>query len=141
MGALWLPGQGMVSLEGSRIGRAVSEYDDRLFYARNDETGDYCIFIKMGPGNPPYPLYGWREEPSVEEALRVVQDRDTKRRGDEILREMHKQRELAHAEQDYRASEAAGIYAEGLESYLHDQGQTRYFRSLRPLKQTAVRRP
>lgn len=140
MGALWLPGQGMVSLSGTRVDNALREYDSRLFFARNPDTGDFCIFINMGPSDPPYPLYGFRHEPSVEEALTVVKDRDTQRRGDEILKEMRRSRDQARADEDYASQQGAEAYAEGLESYLHDQGELRYFRSLRPTRKTAIRR-
>lgn len=137
---IWLPGQGMVSLEGTRVDKALREYDERLFLGRNENTGDYCVFIKMGPSEPPYPLYGWREVPSVEEALKQVQSRDAKRRGDEILNELRKHNDDKRAALDAASSDSAGIYAEGLESYLHDSGGLNYFRSLRPTRQTAIRR-
>lgn len=136
MGAIYLPGRGVVDLAGVSVDRAVNQYDERLSFGRNEETGDYCIFVKMPRGwdGPEHglPILGFqREVPTVDEAMKRLWQSDTLRHGERILNEVNRENDRIQRELDYRASEGAGELAEVVESYVvHNTDATKHGRSL-----------
>lgn len=132
---IYLPGRGVVDLEANRVDRAVHEYDERLSFARNEETGDYCIFIKMERGwdgpDAGLPVLGFGKQiPHPEDALKRLYQADSLRRGNEILDDINRTNDDVHKQLDAAAHEGAGHYVEALESYMVHNGQTRHLRSL-----------
>jgi hypothetical protein len=134
----------MVSLEGTAVDRAVREYDERLFYARNATTGLHTIFIKQLHGEDPLPVLAFPDgEPSPEYAIKRLYETDALRHGDKLLDDIHRHNESIKQQFRDAAADAAGQYAEAVESYMHDQGQTPYKKvvlSTDPVKKTAVKR-
>lgn len=111
---IWLPGAGVVDLESTRVDRAVREYDERLFFGRNMDNGQWCVFIKMPRGHVPdcLPVLGFDSHPTPEEALDKVRRSDTSRYGSQILGmiEADQQRRIADAEK--LNDENSDIYAD-----------------------------
>ena len=136
-----------------RINRALTDYDERLFFARNDDTGQWTVYVKMerGLGYPvvhgetamPIFAFPWYVHPGdldVAEIMDRIKDSDSQRRGIELLERMNAHNEKLKEPFERAASEATGIAAEVIESYKHDQGQTSHKRIfMRPFKKTAVR--
>jgi hypothetical protein len=141
---LWVPGQGLVNLEGTAVDRAVREYDERLFFGRNATTGLHTVFMKMEHGEPPLPILAFADGvPAPEQAVKRLYDTDARRHGLEILDRINRENEEIKNQHRYAAAEASGQVAEVMESYLHDQGQTPHRRvvlSKDPVKKTAVKR-
>ncbi len=94
MKGIYIPGHGEMSFDEARIDRAVREYDERLFFARNADTWDWCVFIKMPRPEPAYPVIGFgRELPPVDEVMRRVYRADAHRHGWAIYDEIMKSQE------------------------------------------------
>lgn len=132
---IYLPGRGVVDLAANRVDRAVNEYDERLSFARNEQTGDWCVFIKMERGwdgpDAGLPVIGFgREIPHPEDALKRLHNADSVRRGSEILDSINRHNEDIDKQLDYASSQGAGHYVEALESYGVHNGITRHRRSL-----------
>lgn len=112
----FVQGRGMVDSDVLAVDRAVSEYDERLYFDRNPETGDYCIYMKMLPGEAPLPILGFEKViPSPEAALRRLYAADSMRQGEEILNGMRRRNHDALEPLRRKADDASGQLAEGLE--------------------------
>ena len=123
--ATFVTGRGMVDSDVLAVDRAVSEYDERLYFDRNSETGDWCIFLKTIPSEPDIPVLGWdhQEIPSPEAALKRLYQADSLRQGEEILDGM--KRRNRDAEEPFRRAteDAAGQTAEGFEWAFRKMGK------------------
>src|SRR6478609_1309476 len=101
MSSIYLPGRGMVSLRVTALDRAAREFDERLRVGKNEETGDWCVFIQMARGTfPPhdlYPLYGMGPNehalPEPHELKKKLYETDTVRHGDELRQRMNRENE------------------------------------------------
>lgn len=150
MSHLYLPGRGMVNLDARRVDRAVQEYDERLFFSRHPQTGQWTVFIKIErdlpdefgtvvSGTRAFPVLAFNDIPEPSEATRRLYESDAIRHGTRILDKIHENNERVREPLRRKAEEAQEQLAEVVESYMHDQGETRYRRVLRPMKKTAVR--
>ena len=125
MSSIFIPGQGTKSFDELRIDRAVREYDERLFFARNDDTRDWCVFITMPRPEPPYPVIGFGSElPPVEEVMRLVRRSDTKRHGWKIYDEIVQSQEDFKKQFRVKADEATEESAEVVEHFLRQHGKS-----------------
>lgn len=148
MSSLYLPGLGMVNLAARRLHQAVSEYDERLLFTQNPDTGQWTVFYKidrdapddfgtMIAGERVYPVLAFDRDPEQLAPHAVIdrlQKADAVRRGEKVLDEIH--------DANYRAGQAArdaadtgtGLLVEALESYKRNKGETSYLTSYRPRK-------
>jgi hypothetical protein len=111
---IWVAGQGVVDLESTRVDRAVREYDERLFFGRNMDNGQWCVFIKMPRGHDPeiLPVLGFPEHPTPEEALDKIRRSDTKRYSTEIFKMITDSQERREREAEKANDENSDIYAD-----------------------------
>lgn len=123
VGAIWLPGYGVVNLDVTRVQRALKNYDEKLEFGQHSLTGDWCIFVRLPRGAdsynfstdgiPLFPVYGFRDRiPTPEEALDIVKRRDTFKNSDRILREINAHNEEINKQIASAADEASGEAAE-----------------------------
>lgn len=152
--SIYVPGRGVVNLAARRIDNAVREYDERLFFARHPQNGQWSVFVKIAGGLPEdfgtvvegqhaFPVVGFPhdrdpETLDLEEIMHKLYKADSMRHGTRILDEMHEHNEKVRAPARAAADDAAGAMAEVVESYTHGQGDTKYSRLL-PLKGTLGR--
>lgn len=141
---LYVPGRGAMDRTCRDIDLAVSEYDERLFAAKNPRNGLDTVFIKMSPftdwlnddgmdvaGQRCVPIMAFPEGfPHRDEVIARIYRADAVRRGDEILNEINKHNESLKEVSRRAASEQAGEVAEVSESMMHRLGKTRYSRNL-----------
>lgn len=138
MARIYLPGAGMVDLSVARLDRAVREYDERLSFRLNEETGDYCAWIKTprphGPANPPeIPVLGFGPDvPPADVVLQRLMASDTRRHGDRVLHEIDRNNERIQQDKRLRADEARDETAEKLEFLMRNAGKSPVVKSLRP---------
>lgn len=119
--SLWLPNG--VSYEAYRVDRVVREYDERLMFGRNDETGDWCIFIRLPGDNPPYPVIGFQDTiPDPHDAIRRLNEGDTRKHGERIYKEILDSEKKRRAMLDYVSSQAAEDSAERTEHMMRQRG-------------------
>lgn len=122
---------------GFRVAMALRQYDERLVFGRNEDTGQWCIFTLMpreaeAQGIPRHwPVIGYDEIPEPDKALHDIRNADLMRNGDRIRSELEREaRRSAQARED-AASAGSEIAAEAAESFMHRIGKTPYHRSLR----------
>lgn len=137
MTSLYLPGVGNVDPDVYRAHLVAHEYDDRLTFRVNEQTGDYCVFVKTprphSEDNPPeVPVLGFGKTiPSRDELLRKLDDADTLKHGDRLLRRIRKNNEAVLAQNKYKADQRIGEAAELMERPLRLEAMAP-FRSFRP---------
>jgi hypothetical protein len=130
MSSIFIPGRGSLSWSEINADRAVKEYDDRLFFARNEETRDWCIFIRMPHGEDPVPLLGFGDEiPTAEVALERLIKSDTMRFGKEIYDDLVKSQEKYRAKLEYDASQASDEAVEPVEWLMRKHGKSPIIKS------------
>ncbi len=125
MSGIYIPGHGEMSWDEIRVDRAVREYDERLFFARNADTWDWCVYIKMPYGEPAYPVIGFgRDVPPVDVVMGRVYRGDMTRHGWALYDEIVK------SQKDYKqkfrdaADEASSESAEVVEHFLRRRGKS-----------------
>ena len=138
MRTIYIPGQGRVDLDVVAADRAAREYDERLSFRRNEETGDYCIFIKMPHGQPDYPVLGFGQKvPDRDEIWKRLYETDGVRFGEEIMERTLRFMKAEKAAKEKYMRECAEQVAEVDESAMHRQGNmVKYHRSLSKGKQS-----
>ena len=125
MNSIYIPGHGELSWDEYRADRAVKEYDERLFFARNYDTWDWCVYVRMPGGEPAMPVIGFgREIPSVDEVLRRVSNADTMRHGWQIFDDIQKSQEAHKKKFRDAADEATEESAEVVEHFLRGHGKS-----------------
>lgn len=128
--SIWLPRVGQVDSRAWRVNLAVKEYDERLSLGRNEETGDWCIYIKMpADHDPPYfPVLGFGPtQPTDPQAVvERLQRADLQRHGSRLYSELMQAHERRKRESRAVSLEQAGIAAEALEYLAHRSGRTPY---------------
>jgi len=125
MNSIYIPGHGEMSWDEIRVDRAVKEYDERLFFARNAETWDWCVYIKMPHGEPAYPVLGFGQiVPSTDVVLDKLYRGDTLRHGWKIFDEIQKSQEDYKKQFRVAADEATEESAEVVEHFLRQHGKS-----------------
>lgn len=125
---LWLP-NGM-NMKAYRVDRAVNAYDERLMFARNEDTGDWCVFIRMPNSNPPFPVIGFGSEvPEVEDVMYRVQVSDTMRAGNTIYNEVVESQKKYKEAFKVSADEAIDESSEVVEHFMRKHGKSPIIKS------------
>jgi hypothetical protein len=136
---IWLPGSAY-DKHITSLNRALRQYDERLEFGRNMDNGDWCVFVRA-ERDQLIPVLGFQNEvPTIEEMLERVQAADTKRHGDRILKSINDHNEQLKQEKRDAAEEGEWQLAEAMESFLHAQGKTPYYRSLNKAYESKKRR-
>jgi hypothetical protein len=124
-GQLWVPGLGNVPAHLRSAMKAVEEYDVDLQLARNEDTGNWCIFIQRSEGEAPFPVFNLGPElPSPDQIKQKLYMADVRRRGHKIALEVERNNARRHAELESVTADAAGEVAEAVESALRNAGAT-----------------
>jgi len=127
--SLWLPNT--MNYDAYRVDRAVNAYDERLMFARNDDTGDWCVFVRMPSPQPPYPVFGFGDRiPDPVEAVSKVQEGHLVKHKERIWKE------ITDSQQEYRKSlsdpvdEARDESVEAIEFMMRKEGLSPIVKSL-----------
>lgn len=130
MTSLFIPGRGTVDTRAWRVDQAVNEYDERLLFAKNEETGDWCVFVRMPGAEPPYPVCGFgREIPSVDDVMIRIRRSDTMRNGDAIYKDLMRSQEKYRAELKYNGDQATDESVEVVEHFMRKHGKSPIIKS------------
>lgn len=125
MSSLFIPGRGNVDFKSYHIDCEVNAYDERLMFAKNEETGDWCVFVRMPGSEPPYPVCGFGQSmPSVDEVMLRVRRSDTMRNGDLIYNDLIRSQEKYRADLQYKSDQAGEESAEVMEHFLRQNGKS-----------------
>lgn len=114
---IFVPGRGYVDYKILSLDKAVKEYDERLFVAQNEETGDWCIYMKAPHGQFPIPIVGWRYEelPDKDEVFVWLWKHDSIRQGERLLDDINRHNDEIRKEREEKMSELTGEMAEHIE--------------------------
>ena len=122
---IWIPGKGDYDMRAWKVDKAVREYNDRLSFGRNEDTGDWCVFIEAPRPNPPVAVLGFGTEiPEPEYALKRLYEADTARHGMKIYDAIVKSQEDYKKRYEYAASQASEESAEVIEHFLRKRGKS-----------------
>lgn len=111
----FVTGRGLVDSEVLGVERVVEQYDERLYFDLNDETRQWCIYLKTPPSEPDIPVIGFERKPHPDDALKAMVQADALRQGEEILDGMRKRNWDKDEPLRAKADDAAGQAAEALE--------------------------
>ena len=125
MKGIYIPGHGEMSWDEVHVDRAVKEYDERLFFARNADTWDWCVYIRMPRPRDPFPVLGFGHEvPTVDEVMRRLCKGDTMRNGNKIYDEVVRSQEKYRKNNSRIGDEAAEESSEVVEHFLRKHGKS-----------------
>jgi hypothetical protein len=122
---IWLPYKGDTNIAAWKVDSVVNQYDERLMFGRNEDTGDWCVFIKMPSPTVPYPVLGFGDTiPEPSEALARLRASDTMIHGDKIYNEVLKSQKTFKEGFEYRSNEAGEDSAERIEYMMRKRGDS-----------------
>lgn len=126
---LWLP-NGM-NMDAYRVDRAVNAYDERLMFARNEDTGDWCVFVRMPAPKPPMPVFGFGDRiPDPVEAVAKVQEGHLVRHKERIWKEVVDSQEQYRKDLKYKGDQATDESVEVIEHFMRKHGKSPVVKSL-----------
>jgi hypothetical protein len=129
-----VPGRGLVNLQAMRVDEAVRGYDERLRFGFNTQNGDWVIYIQLPrdfehppyriDGEPMLPVLGFGHDiPSVDYALKRLDETDAMKHGSKIYDKMLAHNEAIKKEQEEKWQEQLTEAAERMEHALRKEGQ------------------
>jgi hypothetical protein len=128
---LFIPGHGNMTSQQFLIVSALKDYDEKLMFARNEETGDWCVYSRMPHPEPPFPVFGFGPElPDKQIVLDRVKSGDLRRNSDRIYNEIVKSQEKYRADLAYKGDQASGESAEVVEKFMRIHGKSPVIKSL-----------
>ena len=140
---IWIPGSlGQVDVQTWRISQALKEYDERLCLARNEDNGQWCVYVRMPRGGDwpeLLPIFGLTQPPhdprtlEVEDVLRRVHQADALRQGEKILDDIVNTNDGIRRGFEQRTQEATAQVAEVAASAMMRAGTA-------PVSSTPMRR-
>lgn len=120
---IWLPKS--VNYNAYRVDRAVNEYDERLMFGRNEDTGDWCVFVRMPSPRPPFPVFGFGDRiPEPDEALSRIKEGHLVEHKERIWREVVDSQNKHKADLEYAADQAGEESAERTEHLMRKHGKS-----------------
>ena len=120
---IYIPGRGSVDSSVYKVDAAVRQYNERLSFGLNEDTGDYCIFMRMPRPEPNLPILGFGTSvPHPDEACKKLWESDTMIHGDKILKDILKSQEEFKNAKRYAADQAASDSAERMEKFMRGKG-------------------
>jgi hypothetical protein len=130
MTKIWIPGKGEHDIRVWRVDKAVREYNERLMFGRNEETGDWCVFIKAPHPQDPIAVLGFGDEiPEPDAAIKRLYEADTLRHGDKILNTILREQADYKKQLEYASSQASEESAEVIEHMMRMRGDSPVIKS------------
>jgi hypothetical protein len=106
--------------------QAAKEYDARLGFGRNEETGQWVVFIRQGESEETragdLPILGFQTIPSPDEVKKRLYESDAVRRGSEILDAINRHNDEIQQRFKDAADDAIGETAEAMEWFNRQAG-------------------
>jgi len=85
---IWVP-DSFQDRQAASVDTVVRDYDQNLGFGKNEQTGQWCIFLRHGSNEltaeADLPIMGFNSIPHPEDALRRLHQADALRTGREIL--------------------------------------------------------
>ena len=127
---IYIPGRGTVDSDVYKVDAAVRQYNERLSFKLNDDTQDYCIYMRMPYPEPDLPILGFgRKIPHPDLACKKLWESDTMIHGDKILKDILKSQEDFKNAKRYAADQASADSAERIEHLMRMKGDSPVIKS------------
>jgi len=128
---LFIPGHGNMSSKQFLIIDALKRHDERLVFARNEETGDWCVFTRMPYPEPLFPVFGFGQEmPDLHTVMDRVKSGDLRKNSDRLYKEIIDSQEKYRADLKYKGDQASEESAEVVEKFMRIHGKSPIVKSL-----------
>ena len=125
-----IPGHGITDTRAYMVDAAVKQYDERLMFSQNEDTGDWCVFIRMPRPERPYPVFGFGQDiPDASVVLERLKRADTMRNGDAVYREVVRSQEQYRKNLEYNTDQAGEESAEVIEHFMRKEGKSPIIKS------------
>jgi hypothetical protein len=106
-----------------RNNRRVKEYDERLRFGKNEERGDYCVFMLMPHGEPARPILGFGNDiPSEDRLMERLAESDTQRHGQYMRDHINRVNAEKAKEMEWKSLDSIGPAAERVEDWHRRRG-------------------
>lgn len=106
--------------------QAVKEYDTDLDFGFNEQTQQWCVFLKHGTTQltqeGDLPILGFRDIPHPDDVKKRLYQSDARRRGLEIVDAIQRHNDDMHKELEHKAEEASNETAEAFEWGMRKMG-------------------
>jgi hypothetical protein len=114
-----------------RVDRAVNAYDERLMFALNRDTNDWCVFVRMPRPQPPFPLMGFGDSvPEPDFVLAKVQEGHLVKNKERIWREVIDSQKEFKKDLRVKADDARDESVEAIEFMMRKEGKSPIIKSL-----------
>ena len=122
---LFIPGHGNMSSKQFLIVSALKDYDEKLMFARNEETGDWCVYSRMPYPEPPFPVFGFGPElPDKQTVMDGVKSGDLRRNSDRIYNDIIRSQEKYRSDMEYKSNQASEESTEVVEQFMRKNGKS-----------------
>lgn len=129
---IYIPGRGSVDSDVYKVDVAVRKYNDRLSFGLNEDTQEYCVFMRMPRPEPDLPILGFgRMVPHPDAACKKLWESDTMIHGDKILNDILKSQEDYKNMLRYNSNQASADSAERVEHLMRMNGDSPVIKSTR----------
>tara|TARA_R110000822_G_scaffold159419_2_gene299062 strand:- start:382 stop:810 length:429 start_codon:yes stop_codon:yes gene_type:complete len=120
---IYIPGRGSVDSDVYKVDKAVNQYNERLSFRLNEDTGDYCIYMRMPRPEPDLPILGFGVSvPHPDVACKKLWESDTMIHGEKILDDILKSQAEHKKRLQYDADQASSDSSERVEKFLRGKG-------------------
>ena len=127
---IYIPGHGSVDSGVYKVDTAVRQYNERLSFGLNEDTQEYCIFMRMPHPEPTLPILGFgREVPHPDVACKKLWESDTMIHGDKILKDILKSQDEYKKMLRYNSDQASADSAERVEHLMRMNGDSPIIKS------------
>ena len=130
---IWVP-PSVGFKEETAVRTAVKEYDPNLDFGRNENTGQWCIFLKHGTSQATskndLPILGFDSVPHPDAALRRLHQADALRRGREIMDSIERHNDSIRDGLERETDDAGGQLAETFEWAFRKMGKAPHSKTI-----------
>ena len=122
---IYIPGRGSVDSDVYKVDKAVNQYNERLSFKLNEESGDYCVYMRMPFPKEPVAVLGvGKNVPHPDYICKRLRESDVRIHGDKLFDMIVKEQNKAKEEKRYLADQASSDAAERIEKMLRNNGKS-----------------
>jgi len=126
---IWVP-DSFQDRQAASVDTVVRDYDQNLGFGKNEQTGQWCIFLRHGSNEltaeADLPIMGFNSIPHPEDALRRLHQADALRTGREILDQIERANKDILDKKDEAAAQASEETAEAFDWGFRQMGKAPY---------------
>lgn len=123
---IWVP-PSATHREAAAVAVAVRDYDPNLSFGLNEQTGQWCIFLRQGTSEATaqadLPIMGFSDIPYPNDAIRRLHQADALRTGREILDQVERVNKDIQHQKDLVATQAVEETAEAFDWGFRQMGK------------------